>query len=131
MKWHFYHFQGVTVWFVSPLPPATLRRRESQSFLSVQCSTCMCVSFVHVWCLLKCVNSDNTPTAHPVVAEISQSGASGAGKPGRRRDTLRKKKEEIVWNIPCRKEVHIGTDTMQKPTENNFTLKRRFCCVQL
>ena len=36
---------------------------------------------------------------------------------------------EIVWNIPPRKEVQIGIDTIQEP--GGCIFKRKFCCVEL
>lgn len=135
MKWHFCHFQGVTVWLVFPLCLRwEIKCHNLFYFLFFYlCNAvplcvghlCMCGASLSVSTLITHL------TAHPVVAEISQSCAAGAGKPGtRRRDAYRK---ILNWLriFPCRREVQIGMCTMLEPPGYNFSLKRRVCCVQL
>lgn len=120
-------------------PRDTPRRRVSPSFfffLSVQRSTCMCVSLVHVWRPLKCVNSDNAPYCPPRgrgdIAILCLRCREARQKRRKKKKTRRTPKNtEIVWKIPCREEVRIGMDTMLEPPGYNFILKGRFCCVQL
>lgn len=112
--------------------PEVHREGEGHNlFLSVQCSTCMCVSFVHVWRLLKCVNSDNTPYCPPRGCRDIAISCLRCRKAREKKKRCIQKYTEIVWNIPCRKEVQIGMDTLLEPPGYNFILKRRFCCVQL
>lgn len=94
------NFQGLTMWFLSLLHREGERERESKRFLSLQCSTCICVSVVHVWCLPKCVNSDNTPVPNPwFLRDIAIQ-------------CLRCRKAGTKTKMHAEKEVQIGMDAM-------------------
>lgn len=65
-------------------------------YLSVcACHSCMCGASLSMSTAITHL------TAHPVVAEISQSRASGAGKPGRKTSCVKKKNSEIVGMFPA------------------------------